>query len=152
MTLSFAPVLTVAIVGALFIFGTFLFSWLIRPNVYDPNKSDIYECGERPIGQGWANTNIRFYVIALIFLIFEVEVALTFPVAAVYKKWMAGQGAGGPFTALVAILIFAGTLFVGIIYSWGKGDFEWVKIVGETKLQGQDANALPINLRKGSRI
>jgi len=151
MTFTFIPVLLVALIGALFVFGTLLLSFILRPDMPEQNKAEIYDCGEHAVGGAWVNTNIRFYIMALIFLIFEVEVAFMYPIAVVYKKWMHEVDGLNSTTALVGILIFAGTLFIGVIYSWAKGDFEWVKKVGPTKASGPEANIVPINLRKGYR-
>jgi NADH-quinone oxidoreductase subunit A len=72
------------------------------------------------------NFNIRFYLVALIFIIFEVEIAFIFPVATVFRSWIEnGQG----LFAFVEILVFIGILFLGLIYAWAKGDLEWVKKV-----------------------
>jgi len=149
MLVHFAPVLLVGILGTLFIFGTLVLSFILRPNVPYQEKSMIYDCGEPPVGDAWVNFNIRFYIIALIFLIFEVEVAFMFPVALVYRDWTLGIGmesAKGLY-AFVAVLIFAGTLFMGVIYSWRKGDFEWVKKIEPTRSSGPKANVIPENLR-----
>jgi NADH-quinone oxidoreductase subunit A len=85
-----------------------------------------YECGEPAMGRAWVNFNIRFYLVALIFIIFEVEIAFIFPVAAVFRGWIeSGQG----IFAFIEILLFIGILFLGLIYAWAKGDLEWVKKV-----------------------
>ncbi|MGH7826199.1 MAG: NADH-quinone oxidoreductase subunit A, partial [Candidatus Binatia bacterium] len=77
-------------------------------------------------GSAWVNFNIRFYLVALIFIIFEVEIAFIFPVAAVFRNLVeSGEGV----LAFVKILLFIGILFLGLIYSWAKGDLEWVKKV-----------------------
>src|SRR3954468_19835054 len=68
--------------------------WLIRPKVPNATKLTIYECGEIPVEQAWFNFNPRFYIVALIFLVFDVEVAFTYPVATVFKRYVA-QGQGG---------------------------------------------------------
>ncbi len=96
----------------------------IRPK--NPNKIKLqpYECGEDPTGSAWANFNVRFYVVALIFIIFDVEGALMFPVAAVFRKFN-DMGAGG--VILVSILIFIAVLIQGVVYCWKKGDLDWVK-------------------------
>ena len=83
----FLPVVILFIVGFLMVFGALLVGKLIRPNNPNRLKRQAYECGEDPIGIAWANFNVRFYVIALIFIIFDVEGALMFPVAAVFRKF-----------------------------------------------------------------
>ena len=97
---------------------------LLRPSNPSPAKLSTYECGEPPSGSAWINFNIRFYLVALVFVIFDVELAFMYPVVAVYRDWIAkGQGA----FALAEITVFMAILFVGLIYVWVKGDLEWLK-------------------------
>jgi NADH-quinone oxidoreductase subunit A len=97
---------------------------LLRPSNPSPVKLSTYECGEPPSGNAWINFNIRFYLIALVFVIFDVEIAFIYPVVAVFKDWVArGQGA----FALVEILVFVGILAMGLVYVWVKGDLEWLR-------------------------
>jgi len=97
---------------------------LLRPSNPNPNKLSTYECGEPPSGPAWINFNIRFYLIALVFVIFDVELAFIYPVAAVFREWVArGQGA----FALMEIVVFIGILAIGLVYVWVKGDLEWLK-------------------------
>ncbi|HWP67605.1 MAG TPA: NADH-quinone oxidoreductase subunit A [Candidatus Limnocylindria bacterium] len=97
---------------------------LLRPSNPNPNKLTTYECGEPPSGSAWINFNIRFYLIALVFVIFDVELAFIYPVMAVYKQWVA-DGAGG--LALAEIVTFIGILAVGLVYVWAKGDLAWLR-------------------------
>ena len=97
---------------------------LLRPDNPNPSKLSTYECGEPPSGPAWINFNIRFYLIALVFVIFDVELAFIYPVAAVFREWVArGQGA----FALTEIVVFIGILAIGLVYVWVKGDLEWLK-------------------------
>jgi NADH-quinone oxidoreductase subunit A len=97
---------------------------LLRPSNPNLGKLSTYECGEPPSGPAWINFNIRFYLIALVFVIFDVELAFVYPVVAVYRKWIDdGQGA----YALAEIGLFIGILAVGLVYVWVKGDLEWLK-------------------------
>lgn len=105
-------------------------SWLLRPHNPEPGKMSTYECGEPPTGGAWINFNIRFYLIALVFVIFDVEVAFIAPVTVVYKEWVL-RGAG--FFAFAEIALFLTILFVGLIYVWAKGDLEWMKRVESSK-------------------
>ena len=94
---------------------------LLRPSNPSLNKLSTYECGEPPSGPAWINFNIRFYLIALVFVIFDVELAFVYPVVAVFREWIArGQGA----FALAEIGLFIGILAVGLVYVWVKGDLE----------------------------
>ncbi len=83
-------------------------------------KLDSYECGEVPEGSAWVKFNIRFYIIALAFLIFDVEILFMFPWAVIYKS----MGVVG----LIKMLIFMVILLMGFIYMWVKGDLDWVKM------------------------
>ncbi|MFC1481952.1 NADH-quinone oxidoreductase subunit A [Candidatus Neomarinimicrobiota bacterium] len=101
------------------IFSLFLQS-LISPNQRTDLKQSIYECGEEPVGSAWIQFNIRFYVIALIFLIFDVEVVLLFPWAVVFKDI--------GLVAFVEMAIFLIVLTVGLVAVWRRGDLDWVKM------------------------
>src|ERR1044071_8165424 len=94
MQFDLANVLVFAILGGGFLAATLFIGSLLRPNTPDPEKLGIYECGEKPVQQAWFNFNPRFYIVALIFLIFDVEVAFTYPVGAVFTRWLP-CGAGG---------------------------------------------------------
>ena len=107
-----------------FVLASLIASSIVRPSRPSREKKSAYECGERPIGQAWFNFNPRFYIIALIFLIFDVEVAFIFPVAAVYRE-MTSQGSG--VLALGEIVLFLAILSVGLGYVWRKGDLDWLK-------------------------
>jgi NADH-quinone oxidoreductase subunit A len=124
MYFQFANVL-VFFVLALALCGIMLgLGLLLRPSNPHPAKLSTYECGEPPSGPAWINFNVRFYLIALVFVIFDVELAFVYPVVTVYKDWIArGQGA----QALAEIALFVGILAVGLVYVWVKGDLEWLK-------------------------
>src|SRR6185436_10714505 len=99
---------------------------LLRPANPEAATLSSYECGEPATGSAWINFNIRFYLIALVFLVFDVELAFMYPVVAVFKGWIAdGRG----LFALVELLLFIGILAVGLVYVWAKGDLDWVKRV-----------------------
>ena len=118
------PVLILMGLGVIVFAAALLMGNLIRPNNPNKLKEQAYECGETPVGQAWTNFHVRFYVIALVFIIFDVEGALMFPVAAVFKKFN-DIGAGG--VVLASLLIFMFVLLEGLIYCWRKGDLDWVK-------------------------
>ena len=99
---------------------------LLRPANPEAQKLSSYECGEPPTGSAWINFNIRFYLVALVFVIFDVELAFMYPVMAVFRRWVT-EGRG--LYALAEILLFIGILAVGLAYVWAKRDLEWVKRV-----------------------
>jgi NADH-quinone oxidoreductase subunit A len=121
---DFANVLVFGLMSVVFILGLLGLGALVRPHFPTPEKGDIYECGEKPIGKAWFNFNPRFYVVALIFVIFEVEIALMLPVALVYKRYV-DQGSGGlVFGELLAFVLI---LAVGLAWVWARGDFNWIR-------------------------
>ena len=124
MPFHFANVLLFSATAILFVFGSLLAGRFLRPNAPNREKSMIYECGEKPIGQAWFNFNPRFYLIALVFVIFEVEIAFMYPVASVYK-WFIDHGQG--MLAFGEITVFVAILAVGLAYVWAMGDLNWVK-------------------------
>ena len=124
MPFHFANVLLFSATAILFVFGSLVAGRFLRPNAPNREKGMIYECGEKPIGQAWFNFNPRFYLIALVFVIFEVEIAFMYPVASVYK-WFIDQGQG--MLAFIEIGVFVAILAVGLAYVWAMGDLNWVK-------------------------
>ena len=126
MGFEFGAVAAFAVMAIAFGFGGITIGQIAGPKLPSPEKSTIYECGELPIGSAWFNFNPRFYLIALVFVIFEVEIALTFPVVAVYKDWIAQSMTLG-FVALGELLLFTAILVLGLVWVWVHGDLEWVK-------------------------
>ena len=104
---------------------------LLRPKQLNVGKEGIaYECGEDPVGSPWIKFNIRFYVVAIVFIIFDVEVVAIFPVATLYKNAVASGTAGLVFAEL---FLFIGLLLAGLMYCWVRGDLEWVKGVAPVR-------------------
>jgi len=102
---------------------------LIRPNRPNEEKNTSYECGEDPTGSAWGKFNIRFYVIALIFILFETELVFLFPWAIVFgDKNLINEtnGLWGKF-AFAEMTIFILILVLGLVYVWAKGFLEWDK-------------------------
>tara|TARA_Y100000590_G_scaffold469529_1_gene657919 strand:+ start:369089 stop:369499 length:411 start_codon:yes stop_codon:yes gene_type:complete len=118
------PILILMGVGVALVFGAIIFGKLIRPHNPTRLKEQAYECGEDPVGVAWSNFNVRFYVVSLIFIIFDVEGALMFPVASVFKKFNE-IGRGG--LLLCTLSLFVIILISGVVYCWKKGDLDWVK-------------------------
>jgi NADH-quinone oxidoreductase subunit A len=120
--------LALTIIGVAFMVAMVGLQKLLAPSNPFARKQMPYECGEPPTGSAWINFNVRFYLIALVFVIFEVEVAFVYPIATVYLDWVRH---GQRIFALSEILIFLLILFVGLIYVWVKRDLEWVKKIPE---------------------
>lgn len=119
MLTEFGKILIFLILAIVFIIIAFIAGRLVRPKRPTYEKMKIYECGENPEGSPWVKFNIRFYVVALIFLIFDVEIVLLFPWALAYKDY-------GFYGFLVGI-IFLLILVLGMAYEWRKGDLEWAR-------------------------
>jgi len=119
MLTEFGKILVFIILAGAFVGIAFFASMLIRPKRPSHEKDLIYECGENTEGSPWVKFNIRFYVVALIFLIFDVEIVLLFPWALTYKTF----GVYGFIAGAIFLLI----LFLGMAYEWRKGDLEWAR-------------------------
>jgi len=117
MLVDFSYVLLFIATGAIFVGIALFVSSLIRPDRPNAAKLMTYECGEVPFGNARIQFNNRFYIIGLMFLIFEVEILLLFPWAVVFKEV-------GVF-ALVAMFVFVFLIFIGFVYELGKGHLKW---------------------------
>lgn len=125
---EYGKILLLAIVGLILVCGTILLAKFISPKKPNPIKQSTYECGEEAIGTSWVQFNPRFYVIALIFLLFDVELIFVFPWATVFGNadLIAADSRWGWFT-LIEMAIFLGILVVGLVYVWKNGDLNWVR-------------------------
>ena len=110
----------VFLISAVLFLGLALVLWkALRPSRPSEEKLTTYECGEDPTGNAWIQFNIRFYVFALIFVIFDVEAVFLLPWAVVFREL-------GPL-AYVEGLVFIAILVVALAYVWRKGDLAWVR-------------------------
>ncbi len=124
MQFHFGAALAFVVVACVFLGVTLFVGKVLRPHTPNPAKGAVYECGETALGTGWFNFNPRFYISGLVFLVFDVEVAFTYPVATAYGHWLSvGDGA----VAFGEIAAFVAMLFLGLMYVWRRGDLEWVK-------------------------
>ena len=123
MYFDFANILVFLVVGLGFILLNLVIAWLLRPKgVKTPGKLAIYECGEPTIGQAWIRFDIRFYTVALMFVVFDVEIALLFPWGVIFRDLVA---AGRGWVAFLEAGTFIVVLMSGLFYVWAKGDLEW---------------------------
>ncbi|MFD5004123.1 NADH-quinone oxidoreductase subunit A [Streptomyces mutabilis] len=116
---SYSVVGLLAVVGVLFVAVAFGAGRLLRPVVPTPEKLLTYECGVDPVGEGWAHTQVRYYVYAFLYVIFAVDSIFLFPWATVFAD--PGYGA----TTLVEMFVFLGFLAVGLLYAYKKGVLSW---------------------------
>ena len=127
--------------GAAFVFLNLAVGALARPKIPNPEKAAVYECGEPTIGTSWVQFDLRFYIVALVFLIFDVEVALFYPWAVAFGS--AAELAARLGTdvtslravALVDMLFFFGVLLVGFAYLWRFGYLDWVRSAATTSVR-----------------
>ena len=126
---GFGIVLLLIVGGVGFLLVTLLVSKIIRPKNDYPAKLTTYESGEEPSGSAWGQFNVRFYVIALVFLLFEAELVFLFPWATVFARADLIEESEGIWTtfSMIETFIFIGLLAIGLAYVWAKGMLEWVK-------------------------
>ena len=115
------------------VFAGLFANWLLSPKAPNRQKLDVYECGEEPIGTGWVQFDLRFYIVALFYLVFDVEVALTYPWAVVFREY--------PAEALVLGLPFIGLIILGFVYEWHTGALDWVRSTVNTSLGKPTTNS-----------
>lgn len=125
---EFGKVLIFLITGLLVVGFAFAVNKWIAPHRPNPEKNSSYECGEETTGNSWIQFNSRFYVIALIFLLFDVEMIFVFPWATIFSdKALIAEDARWGWLAFTEMLIFIGILLLGLVYVWRKKDLEWIK-------------------------
>lgn len=126
---AFGEVLLFILIGIIFIVVTLLVSKIIRPHRPNPEKLSTYESGEEPVTSAWSQFNIRFYIIALIFLLFEVEIVFLFPWSTIFANEELVKETKGKWAwfSFVEMLIFILVLALGLAYAWVKGHLDWVK-------------------------
>ena len=129
--------------GIFFVFFNLAIAGLLRPKLPTPEKSMAYECGETPIGQSWVQFDLRFYIIALVFLVFDVEIALFYPWSTVFQTHK--------LPALLDMFAFSGILMVGYVYLWRFGYLDWVRSSVTTSLTAKKSAEGSANLRVMAR-
>jgi NADH-quinone oxidoreductase subunit A len=126
---DFGIILLFIIGAVLFVLAVLAIGKLLRPDRPNPEKLSSYECGEDSTGNAWTQFNPRFYIIALIFILFEIEIVFLIPWSVVFgNKDLINEtnGLWGWFS-LAEVFIFVGLLALGLAYAWAKGFLEWVK-------------------------
>jgi len=121
---QFAAVIIFIFVAIAFVVGSMIMGAIIRRSKKSAAKEAIYECGEPTIGPAWVRYNNRFYNIALVYLLFDVEVVVLIP-AALALKGMAGTSAA--LVGVIGLLVFIAVLVVGLAYEWFCGNLNWIR-------------------------
>lgn len=126
---EFAKVLIFLIGGALFVIGGLVATSFVRPHRPDEEKMTSYECGEEKIGSSWGNFNLRFYVIAIIFLLFDVEIVFLMPWATIFGNVQLIKSTNGAWAwvSIIEAFVFVFILLLGLIYAWAKGYLNWIR-------------------------
>lgn len=115
---SYGVVLAVTLAGVLLVAVAFTAGHLIAPSrPFAGGKLKTYECGIDPVGEGWSQSQVRYYVYGFLFVIFDVESVFLFPWARVFERL--------GYQAVVSMAVFIGILAVGLLYAWRKGVLKW---------------------------
>ena len=122
---DYMPIAIMFVVAAGFGVSQLLITQLIGPRKRTAVKLMPYECGKDPVGTARERFSIKFYTVAVIFLLFDIEVLFIVPFAVAFKSLIAAGPAVFGTVAFVEIMVFIATLIVGYIYVWKKGTFEW---------------------------
>ena len=126
---QYVPVLILFLVAAGFAFGTLLVSAVVGNLVNkwrrkdQPIKDTAYECGMVPVGEGNTRLSVKFYLVAMLFILFDIEVVFLYPWATVYRSMLADPATRN--LILFSMISFLGVLFIGYIYALKKGAFNW---------------------------
>lgn len=130
MLLQFSNVFVFMAIAVVFVLVTLLVGKMLRPDNPSAGKKAVYECGEAPIGAGFSQINMRFYLIAFVFVIFDVEIAIMYPVTVKFRELLQ-EGWG--VLAFVEIALFIVILLVGFIYAWSQGGLDWVRGLADSE-------------------
>lgn len=114
---NYLPVLLFLIVGSLVGIGPMVIGKLLGPSRPDPEKLSAYECGFEAFGDARMQVDIRYYLVAILFILFDLEIAFLFP-------WAVSLGTIG-FVGFMSMMVFLGILVIGFVYEWGKGALDW---------------------------
>lgn len=144
---DYLPILLMFIVAGGFAVGNILLSQLVGQRKRTRTKLMPYECGKDPVGSARERFSVKFYLIAMIFILFDIEVIFLVPWAAVYKS-LAAQGAAMRSFAYLEMMLFVGLLFVGYIYIVRKGAFDW----GERARREAEAEARALSDMEARQI
>jgi NADH-quinone oxidoreductase subunit A len=114
---SYLPVVVFTFVGIAFIAFNLLIARLLSPSAPTPEKLSTYECGVQPVGDAWRQFNPRYYLFALLFVVFDVEAVFLYPWAVAFRQ----VGA----YAVAEMLIFVGLLIAGLVFAWRREALQW---------------------------
>ncbi len=120
--MQYLPVLMLGVLAVVFAFGMLVMSLVMgKRGRRPPIKDTPYECGMIPVGEGTVRLSVKFYLVAMLFILFDIEVVFLYPWAVIYREMLRESGG----LILGAMVSFLGVLFVGYVYAVRKGAFEW---------------------------
>jgi NADH-quinone oxidoreductase subunit A len=122
---SWAPVILLIVIGIGFAVANLALSLLVGPRRTGPGKEATYESGMVPIGDARQRFNVRFYIVAMVFLVFDVEIVFFYPWATIFAKHVHNDSSGDGLILLMEMITFVVILLVAYFYAWGKGVFRW---------------------------
>ena len=114
---TWSAVMIAFIAGGVLVFSALLGAKILAPYAKERGKAVSYECGMLPIGRNWAQVHVRYYIVALLFLMFDVETVFIFPWVVTFRAL--------PYYVFYEMLIFIGVLGAGLAYAWRRGVLEW---------------------------
>jgi NADH-quinone oxidoreductase subunit A len=121
---NWLPVALLLVIGILFAAGTLTMSLLVGPSRTGPGKESTYESGVNPVGDSRKRFNVRFYVVAMIFLVFDVDIIFFYPLCSIFRQTVIHDHAMA-VTLFAEVVLFIAILLVAYFYAWGKGVFRW---------------------------
>ncbi len=114
---AYLPLVAILVIGVLLVAAMLAGNRMLRPTHHTPEKLLTYECGVDPVGEGWAQSHVRYYVYAFLYVIFAVDAVFLFPWATVF------EGLG--WVSVAEMGVFVGFIAVGLVYAWRKGVLTW---------------------------
>jgi NADH-quinone oxidoreductase subunit A len=120
---NYFPVLVFILVGLAFGCAPILLGWLIAPNNPDSEKLSPFECGFEPFEDSRMKFDVRYYLIAIIFILFDLEIAFLFPWASIFREIVSTEAV--KLFGFIEMFVFIGILVVGYVYAWAKGALDW---------------------------
>jgi NADH-quinone oxidoreductase subunit A len=120
---NYFPILVFILVGVAIGVLPILLGWLIAPNRPDSEKLSPYECGFEAFEDARMKFDVRYYLIAIIFILFDLEIAFLFPWATIFKEIV--ETPAIKLFGFVEMMVFVAILVVGYVYAWAKGALEW---------------------------
>lgn len=141
---EFGKIFIFLIIGIVLVSATVFLSKMLAVNKPTSLKLTSYECGEEPTGNSWVQFNSRFYVVALIFLLFDVEMVFIFPWTTVFgQKILIEADAMWGWLTLIEMFVFIGILLIGLMYVWRRGDLDWIR---PEPIKPEVKNAIPLSV------